>query len=117
MRRFPKLSGTNGPSFWSDRSIADQRPEVASLLSQGAEIGDHVADLFRRKFSSEGRHLASFAVANARRDLFIAPVQVMEIRAFVAARVRAMAMRAVLQEQLPAGIRHGRLTRGRRPVL
>src|ERR1043166_3745433 len=77
-------------------------------LSQRAQVSDNLLNLLRRKFSRKSRHLAPLSVANARGDLLVSPIQVMQVRAFVAARVRAMAMSAIFQEQLLAGGNEGR---------
>src|SRR5690349_3340230 len=87
------------------------RSTIGAELFQCAQVGNHLTDLLHRQFFSEGCHLAFLALPNAHRNLFIVPVQVMQVRTFVASRVGAMAMRAIFQKQRASGGHLGGLCR------
>jgi len=50
----------------------------------------------------EGWHLVRFAERDHVRDVAVADLQIVQIRSFVAGRIRAVAVRAAIEEQLPA---------------
>ncbi len=87
-----------------ERTRASEREGV---LLQRAQVGYDFTDVFSRQLTRERWHLALLSVADTCDDLFIRPVQIVQVRPFVAVRVRAVAMSAVPEEQLPASRRHG----------
>src|SRR5512146_205644 len=103
----PKLPKRGLEVIPSVRGNHPGRCAITSELSlfKRPQVGDERSDVLRRQPPGEGGHLPLLAVADPHRDLFVGPVQIVQIGPFVSSPVRAMAMRAVLQEQLLPGAR------------
>lgn len=67
----------------------------ANRSFQRLDVGNQGINLRRLKFAGKSRHLACFTLADPCCDLLSGPIQIMQVRSFIAVRIGTMTMRAV----------------------